>query len=93
MPAFKLHSLGPVVEAILFEEFLTGKQNWIPDWQIKLLAKQKRNLVEKEDSFRRVADDLARLGKIKKLQGKAMYKCRHCSDSTFCVVAKRGSRE
>jgi len=81
LPAFKLAKLGPVVESLLFEEFLMGNLNWVPDWELKIYAKVKRGVVEKEDSWRRVADDLVRMGRIKKLKGKAMYKHKYCPDN------------
>jgi len=80
MPAYKLNQLGSIVEAILFEQYLSGNINWVPDWQIKQHAFNTRHVLEKEDTWRRVADDVVRAGKIKKLKGKTMYKHRYCPD-------------
>lgn len=78
MPAYKLKQLGNIVESLLFEEFLSGNQNWVPDYTIKRLAFNRRHILEKEDTWRRVADDVVRMGRIKKMKGKAMYKHRYC---------------
>ena len=77
MPAFKLGKLGPVIESLCFEEWLSGNTNWVADYRLKELAFRKRGVVEKEDTWRRVADDLVRLGKLKKLSHKSMYKHRY----------------
>lgn len=75
MPAFKARVLSPVIESLLFEEFMAGNSNWVPDFVLAELAWQKKGVRAKADDFRRVCSDLWHANRIRKLAHKSFYKC------------------
>jgi len=74
MPAFKLGSLGPVVQLALMQAELEGDFNWQSDERLAWRLRKRFNVSCKVDDVRRVCTDLAHASLIRKLERKSIYK-------------------
>lgn len=77
MPAFKLRQLARPIQLELQTAWVVeGVRNWLPDYRLAARIRRRFGLKCKEDDVRRVCSDLARVGLIRKLPHKSMYKCK-----------------
>lgn len=72
--SYKFRQLAPVIEAALLQARLEGCDNWVADYRLAARIRERFGVVSKEDDVRRTASDLAKMGRIRKLAHKSMYK-------------------
>lgn len=81
---FKYNTLAPMIEVELYRIWCDGNHNWVADYTLGGLFRN-RGVVVKDDDVRRVASDMAKENppKLRKLPRNSMYKWRGATDSNL----------
>jgi len=66
--------IANAIVTVLAEEWMNGNRNWVHVIELQEKLKLKGWSVM-EDSVRRIGVDLAKEGRVSKLEGKSMFKC------------------